>query len=329
MPGSVRRDLSRGRVLLSSLCSVFLIAGSASAATPASEQTPKRSVHFELENTEGNGALPVGKSLALSVQLTGVPVGDDPVVAIFEGASFARRLVPLTPDPDAGSLRASVTLEPYPLGRTSVQPKYLRIHVVFARLREMKIDRFLTRTLYVTIGQPQAALEPVSLPPRDRTDNGDMGLPPDEAQPDVTPVLDEGITEEDLLPLPVPGQAQDYWREVTRLISGSWGQGIGQRWQARLKQALGVRFRLHANGEAQLIQVERSSGTRELDEAGMRAIVNAHPFPPFPEDLDHSSIEVHVRMRAGFPESIQNAQSAPPGRIDTQPSSPNGSGSGQ
>ena len=329
MPGSVRRDLSRGRVLLSSLCSVFLIAGSASAATPTSEQTQKRSVHFDLENTDGNGALPVGKSLALSVQLAGVPVGDDPVVAIFEGGSFARRLVPLTPDPDSDSLRASVTLEPYPLGRTSVQPKYLRIHVVFARLREMKIVRFLTRTLYVTIGQAHDGPEPNSLPPRDRTDNGNIGLPPDEAQADVAPVLDEGITEEDLLPLPVPGQAQDYWREVTRLISGSWGQGIGRRGQARLKQALRVRFRLHANGEAQLIQVERSSGARELDEAGMRAIVNAHPFPPFPEDLDHSSIEVHVRMRAGFPESIQNAQSATSGRIDAQSSSPNGSGLGQ
>jgi len=329
MLGSVRRDLSGGRVLLSSLCSVFLFAGSASGATPASEQTQKRSVYFELENAGGNGILPVGKALALSVQLTGVPVGDDPVVAVFEGASFARRLVPLTPDPDFDSLRASVTLEPYPLGRTSVQPKYLRIRVVFARLREMKLDRFLTRTLYLTIGQPQAAPEPVSLPQRDRTANGDMGLPPDEAQPDVAPVLDEGITEEDLLPLPVPGQAEAYWREVSRLIGGSWGQGIGQRWQARLKQAVRVRFRLHANGEAQLIQVERSSGARELDEAGLRAIVNAHPFPPFPADLDHSSIEVHVRMHADFRDSVQNAQSGAPRGLDTQPSSPNGSGSGQ
>src|SRR5437867_4082182 len=220
MLGSVRRNLSGGRVLLSSLCSVFLFAGPASGATPASEQTQKRSVYFELENAGGNGILPVGKALALSVECTGVPVGDDPVVAVFEGASFARRLVPLTPDPDFDSLRASVTLEPYPLGRTSVQPKYLRIRVVFARLREMKLDRFLTRTLYLTIGQPQAAPEPVSLPQRDRTANGDMGLPPDEAQPDVAPVLDEGITEEDLLPLPVPGQAEAYWREVSRLIGG-------------------------------------------------------------------------------------------------------------
>lgn len=329
MLGSVRCDLSRGRVLFSSLALAFLITGSASAATHASEQAQKRSVQFELESTEGNGVLPVGKTLALSVQLTGVPVGDDPVVAVFEGALFARRLVPLTPEPGSDSLRASVTLEPYPLGPTSVQPKYLRIHVIFARLREMKLDRFLTRTLYVTTGQPQAAPEPVSLPQRDQTDNGDTGLPPDEAQPDVAPVLDEGITEEDLLPHPVPGQAQAYWREVSRLISGSWGQGIGQRGQARLRQAVRVRFRLHANGEAQLIQVERSSGAREVDEAGLQAIVKAHPFPPFPADLDHSSIEVHVQMRAGFRDSIQNAQSALPRRLDAQHPSPNGSGSGR
>jgi len=322
MSGSGRRALSRGRVLLGGLCSAFLIAGSASAATSIQEQAQKRSVDFELEDTEGNGVLPLGKALALSVQLNDVPAGDDPVVAVFEGSSFARRLVPLTPDPESDSLRASVTLEPYPLGPTSVQPKYLRIHVVFARLREMKLDRFLTRTLYVTTRQTQAAPEPVSLTQSNQPDNADIGLPLDEAQPDAAPVLIEGITEEDLLPFPVPGQAQAYWREVSRLISGRWGQGIGQRDQARPKQAVRVRFRLHANGEAQLIQVERSSGTREVDEAGMRAIVNAHPFPPFPADLDHSFVEVHVRMRAGFRDSIRNAQPAPPQRLDAQPSSP-------
>ncbi len=295
----------------SGLCSAFLIAGSASAATSIQEQAQKRSVDFELEDTEGNGVLPLGKALALSVQLNDVPAGDDPVVAVFEGSSFARRLVPLTPDPDSDSLRASVTLEPYPLGPTSVQPKYLRIHVVFARLREMKLDRFLTRTLYVTTRQTQAAPEPVSLTQSNQPDNADMGLPLDEAQPDAAPVLIEGITEEDLLPFPVPGQAQAYWREVSRLISGRWGQGIGQRGQARPRQAVRVRFRLHANGEAQLIH-----------EAGMRAIVNAHPFPPFPADLDHSFVEVHVRMRAGFRDSIRNAQPAPPQRLDAQPSSP-------
>lgn len=320
MLGSVRRALSRRRVLLSSLCLAFLIADSVSAATPPSEQSQKRSVHFELEDANGNGVLPVGKALALSVQLTGVPASDDPVVAVFEGASFARRLVPLTPNPDSDSLRTSVTLEPYPLGPTSVPPKYLRIHVVFARLREMKLDRFLTRTLYVTIGQPQAAPDLDSLPQHDQADNGDTGFPPDEAQPDVAPVLEEGITEEDLLPFPIPGQAQDYWQEVSRLISGSWSQGIGQRGKARLKQAVRVRFRLHASGEAQLIQVERSSGVREVDEAGMRAIVNAHPFPPFPSDLDHSFIEVHVRMRDGFRDSVRNTQPAPPRRLDAQSS---------
>src|SRR5437764_9142513 len=109
MRGCVRRDLSRGRILCCGLCVALLVAGSASAATPPSEQTQKRAVHFELEDAKGNGVLPVGKALALSVQLTGMPIGDDSVVAVFEGASFARRLVPLTPDPESDSLRASVT----------------------------------------------------------------------------------------------------------------------------------------------------------------------------------------------------------------------------
>ena len=59
-------------------------------------------------------------------------------------------------------------------------------------------------------------------------------------------------------------------------------------------RVLGIGFRLHANGEAQLIEVERSSGDIPLDQAALLAVINAHPFPRFPPGTRDSHIAVHV-----------------------------------
>ena len=63
-----------------------------------------------------------------------------------------------------------------------------------------------------------------------------------------------------------------------------------------------VRFKLYPNGRAQLIEIEKGSGAREIDEAGIFTIVNAQPFPPFPADLGDlgdEAVDVHVRMWTG------------------------------
>jgi hypothetical protein len=53
------------------------------------------------------------------------------------------------------------------------------------------------------------------------------------------------------------------------------------------------------NGRAQLIEIERGSGAREIDEAGIYAVVNAQPFLPLPSELGGDAVDVHVRMRTG------------------------------
>ena len=70
--------------------------------------------------------------------------------------------------------------------------------------------------------------------------------------------------------------------------------GASHARDARRMPAIG--FRLYANGEAQLIEVERSSGDQELDQAAVLAVVNAHPFPPFPPGTRDSHIDVHVEV---------------------------------
>ena len=62
----------------------------------------------------------------------------------------------------------------------------------------------------------------------------------------------------------------------------------------------GIGFRLYANGDAQLIEIERSSGNLALDEAALLAVVNAHPFPPFPVGTRDTQVDVHIDIPA-FP----------------------------
>ena len=51
-----------------------------------------------------------------------------------------------------------------------------------------------------------------------------------------------------------------------------------------------VRFKLLPNGRAQLIQIEKGSGAREIDEAGIYAVINAQPFLPFPSELEEDAV---------------------------------------
>ena len=60
-----------------------------------------------------------------------------------------------------------------------------------------------------------------------------------------------------------------------------------------------VHFKLFPNGRAQLIEIEKGSGARDIDEAGIYAVVNAQPFLPFPSELGKDAVDVHIRMRTG------------------------------
>lgn len=296
---------------LAGLCGTLLLTSVAVAASPPPQEIPGASLSFELEQADGLGVLPPGEALVLSIIVKGVPAGRDPVVALLEGGWAPRRLVPLTPEARTGWLRASVTLEPYSAALVPGRSTAVRIDVSVARERGMRLDRLLKRSVFVTLGSPQTPGVPAHAaamaPPRDSIHHD---VPPG---PDVPPVPEDRIIEEDLLPVPVAAQARTYWREITRFIARNWALGSGADGPVRMTQAPSIRFRLQASGEAQLIQVERSSGVSGGDEAGMQAVVRAHPFPPFPPDLQAGAVEVHVDLRGDrAPRSAPRARS----RID-------------
>jgi protein TonB len=55
-----------------------------------------------------------------------------------------------------------------------------------------------------------------------------------------------------------------------------------------------VVFRIDADGRASQIALERSSGLPAFDNATLRAVYEAAPYPPFPRSMDQSYIVMRI-----------------------------------
>lgn len=289
------------------------------ASSPGTARTAlpgKRWVMFDFPNPDASGDIQVGKPLELSISLGGVSQGHTPLVAICESIHFQRQIVTMEPDPVSMLLKATVTLEPIPHGKLSVSPNVARVQVTFARSQNEKLERVMRRIVYVTLGKLEPGSDSSETPLPSGEQPGGAETNQDEVQPDVTPIAADLMVEEDLMPLPVPGQGQAYWQQVSYLVSRSWSRTARRVRHSPSSETVRVRFRLYPSGRAQLIQIEKGSGAREIDEAGIFAVVHAQPFPPFPADISSEPVDVHVRMRTGAkvgsqgPRPVANPQGA-------------------
>jgi TonB family protein len=293
------------------------------ALSPANSQAPssKRWVTFDLVNPDASGEIPFGQPLELSMSLGGMSQVQTPLIAICESVLFERQLVLLEPDPESMVMKGTANLEPIPHGKLSVPPKVARIQVTFARSQKDKLERVMTRIVYVTLGEqiPVSDTKEPALPATGEL-SGNTEVQ-EEVQPDVKPMSAAPMSEEDLLPLPSPGQGTAYWQEVSALVSRSWSRAARRVRHSPSSETVRVRFRLYPSGRAQLIEIEKGSGAREIDEAGIYAVVHAQPFPPFPEDVGTEPVDVHVRMRTGAKAMLQESPSS-----KSQPGSASNSG---
>lgn len=292
-------------VLLAGLCCVassLLLSPVFSASLPqpvSSSSSMKRWVQFELNQPESMGDQQAGKPVTLTIFLRGLAIGRAPVVATCESKVFYTQTVTL--EPDAASLvwKGAVTLEPIPMSRTSVSPKAARVQVTFSRSRSDKAERFLRRVVYVTLDQTEPMSEKrESLPVQGEALPGE-GVIVEEVQQAVTPVVAHALFEEDLGSRALSGEKKAYWQQVSQLINRSWARHVRGVRHAPSGETVKVRFKLYPNGRAQLIEVEKGSGAREIDEAGIHAVVHAQPFPSFSAELGDGPVDVHVRMRTG------------------------------
>ncbi len=284
----------------------IVVVGVEAAATAAASAPAKRWVRFELAGSSGD--LQFGQSLDLSIVLGGVFSGSAPIVAICDSPLFRRQMVTLEPDSLPSVLKGTITLEPASAGRTSVQPKAARIHVTFARLRNDRPERFMSRVVYLTLGRQQALSDSGDGPLTGTEQQAEADVEQDEIQPDVEPVTGARIAEEDLVPLPPPGEGKAYWKQVSHLVSRSWSRHVRSVRHVPTSETVRVRFKLYPSGRAQLIEIEKGSGAREIDEAGIYAVVHAQPFPPFPPELAADAVDVHVRMRTGARTMLHDSQ---------------------
>jgi TonB family protein len=304
--------------------SVSLAAGSSSDASSASSGT--RWVKIGLVTADPSGDIQIGKPFDLSIAIGGVTQGGAPLVAICESVLFQRHVVVLEPDNVDMVMKGAATMEPIPSGKLSVPPKAVRVQVTVARVKKDKFERLLTRVVYVTLGKQEAANEGSDAPLPSSEESPGRESVQDEVQPDVLPVSGGLVVEEDLLPMPIPGKGRAYWQQISYLVSRSWSRTVRHVRHAPTSETVRVRFRLYPSGRVQLIQVEKGSGAREVDEAGIYAVVHAQPFPPFPDNVESEAVDVHVRMRTGARagglevQSITNKQAggSQPGAVSTK-----------
>ena len=294
----------QGFRLLAEICCVALFCLGLSTHAVSSSGPTKRWAQFELTQAESVEDLRTGKPVTLTILLRGVTAGMTPVVATCESIAFVTQTVTLEPDTESMALKGTVTLEPILMSRTSLPPRAARLQVIFARSRQDTLDPFMRRVVYVTMGPLEAVkenseVENSELPSVRPEESQGEDVILDEVKPAVEPVETGSVAEEDLVPFSPPGEGKAYWQQVNHLISRSWARQIRGIRRAPSRETVRVRFKMFPNGRAQLIEIEKGSGDREVDEAGIYAVINAQPFLPFPSELEEDAVDVHVQLRTG------------------------------
>ncbi|QOJ35625.1 MAG: TonB family protein [Nitrospira sp.] len=273
-------------------------AGPPPAAPPSA---PKRWAQFELMNAETDGTVQAGKDVVLSITLGGVSAGTESVIAIIESPGFQSQTVSLSEDSTPVVYQGTAILEPNSTLKspTTVHPKAVRLRVTFARAKITGLDEFFKRDVYVTLGDKPAEESETELTPAPPADSGDIDPEAVQKATEQVMAVNATIAEEDILPLPPPGESKAYWKQVSDLISRNWGRQVRSIRRAPSSETVRVQFKMYASGVAQLIQLEKGSGARDLNDAGLQTIIHAHPFPPLPPEVGGEVVDVHVRMRTG------------------------------
>ena len=276
------------------LCVMLALMGAATGANGTASRLTPQDLRIEIPADSLFGSLPVNRRFTVFVQIPEPPAGrNDELVAQFETPGSAPYTVPMEIDHDRHHYSATVDL-----GRLSTTmgtpPKATALQIVIGHQQGLHVEALVRRTVVITIAMPGYADHQTA--PADLSANlthgsrGPMNHPTDMA------LLDGRVEEEELLEQGGLARQDGYWKMLHGLIRRRMHQetGASRARDARRMPAIG--FRLYANGEAQLIEVERSSGDQELDQAAVLAVVNAHPFPPFPPGTRDSHIDVHVEV---------------------------------
>ena len=289
--------------LLISLLQGHSLAAS-SSTPPSSAGLGKRWVKIDL--ADAASTVQPNPPFELSVAIGGIVQGSAPVVAICESSAFQRQMVMLEPDERPLVMKGLLPLEPVPSGAVSVPSNVARVVVTFARLKGDRLERMLSREVVLVLGEAPTRISESSAV---REVTGSATTSHGEEQPDVAPMAGGVVAEEELVTSPLPKAGRGYWQQVSEQVSRSWSRTVRQISSASPGGTVRVQFRLYPTGQVQLIQIEQASGMRDVDDAGVQAIVQAQPFPSFSEEVSSEAVDVHVRLRTGHKASSRDIQS--------------------
>lgn len=264
-------------------------AGFVNGMTP---QLTPRDVHIDVPADSLFGSLPVNRGLMVSIQVPEPTVlRGDTLVAVFETPSSAPYVVPLEIDFSRHHYSATVDLGRLS-GTMGTPPKATALQVLIGRRQGTEVEALVRRTVVVTLAIPgYADHRSTRADLANRMPNGSG--PPRHQSSDLA-LLDERVEEEELIGNGRLPQQEGYWKMLQGLIYKGMRSVAATRRGKEIERMPGIGFRLYANGEAQLIEIERTSGDVELDQAAVLAVVNAHPFPPFPPGTSDTHVDVHV-----------------------------------
>ena len=82
------------------------------------------------------------------------------------------------------------------------------------------------------------------------------------------------------------------WKDKNLQVHGHVVPGsIGRK-----RDSLDYRFEIQRNGSFKLPTLKESSGNATYDQAALRAVVDAGPFPPLPQDWARPSLGLELRF---------------------------------
>lgn len=264
------------------------------AAMPLTPQD----LHIEVPADSLYGSLPINRGLTVSVTIPEQPVRPgEPLVVTFETPASTPYTVPL--ELDRNRHRYAVTVD---LGRLTTTmgdpPKATPVQIVVTRQQGLHVEELTRRTVVVTIATPGYADRSTGAKAIDLSPHLADSTRQVRVEAAGLTSLDARLEEQDLPGEGRPGRQEGYWKMLQGLIRRRMQDDQASHRNVAGQRMPGIGFRLYANGEAQLIEIERSSGDLELDQAALLAVVNAHPFPPFPVGTRDSHVDVHLNLPA-------------------------------
>lgn len=291
--------------------------------TPQAASFEQQRAIFDFTGSNGSGNLQLGQPLELSITLDGMAPDPMPFVAICESAHFESQIVPLKHDPSSSVMNATTTFVPVAQDRSSLGPHVSRLHVTFARSTETKFERVMTRIVYLTMGDTRPASDEQALLTKQASPSeSDLAIGQAEPLPGAIPLVSDEVMEEDLLPSRSAQPTPAYWHQVRDLLNRSWNRATLSMPPSSSHQTVRVQFQLYPGGRAQLMQIADGSGVSEIDQAGIQAIADAQPFPPFPVGLGNEPIEIHVRLQTGSKAGVRDFRTGTPRQLGRTISAP-------